>query len=190
MAHPNESPSYSSQSGDGDGADLQAKVSEVTEQAQEKAQKAASGVQDRLREQVDQRSTQAATEITAQASDLRSVSASLREQGKDGPARAAERLAQYAERVGGYLREHDSHALLADAEDLGRRQPWAVAASGAVLGIAASRFLKASSRERYQARRTARRPAGVFPTGENSPGNGSSAWAQPTPLESGIGPGV
>jgi hypothetical protein len=118
------------------------------------------------------------------------VSASLREQGKDGPARAAERLAQYAERVGGYLRERDSHALLADAEDLGRRQPWAVAASGAVLGIAASRFLKASSRERYQARGTARRPAGVFPTGESSPGNGSSAWAQPTPLESGIGPGV
>lgn len=197
MAHPNESPSYSSTSGDGDGAnpgggdgaDLHAKVSEVAEQAQEKAQQAASGVQDRLREQVDQRSTQAATEIAAQASDLRSVSESLREQGKDGPARAAERLAQYAEKVGGYLRERDSHALLADAEDLGRRQPWAVAASGAVLGIAASRFLKASSRERYQARATTQRPAGVFPT-RDAAGNGSSAWAQPTPLESGIGPGV
>ena len=36
MVHPDESPSYSSESCDGNGANLQAKVSEVAEQAQER----------------------------------------------------------------------------------------------------------------------------------------------------------
>ena len=80
------------------------------------------------------------------------MSDSLREQGKDGPANAASKLAQYAEKVGGYLREKDPDALLADAEDFGRRQPWVVAAGGLALGLAASRLLKASSSRRYSER--------------------------------------
>ena len=135
-------------------ADAQAKVSQVAGQAQEKAQQAAGKVQDRLREQLDRRSSQAAAQIDEQASDLRSVGASLREQGKDGPAKAADRLAEYAEKVGGYLRDKDSDALLADAEDFGRRQPWAIAAGGLALGFAASRLLKASSSRRYESTRS------------------------------------
>lgn len=133
-------------------SDAQAKAAEVAGQAQEKAQQAAGQVGGKLREQVDQRSSQVATQITDQASDLRSVGESLREQGKEGPAKVAEQLAQYAEKVGGYLREKDSHALLADAEEFGRRRPWALAAGGCALGFAASRFLKASSTERYYGR--------------------------------------
>jgi hypothetical protein len=119
-------------------------------QAQEQVQQAAGQVQDRLREQIDQRSTQAGEQMSAQASDLRSVSDALRKEGKDGPADAAGRLAGYAEKVGGYLHEKDSHALLADAEEFGRRRPWAAVAGGLVLGLAGSRFLKASSGRRYQ----------------------------------------
>jgi gas vesicle protein len=130
----------------------QEKAQEMAGQAQEKAQAAAGQVQSRLREQVDQRSAQAAEHINSQASDLRAVGDSLREQGKDGPAQAADRLAQYAERAGGYLQDKDSDALLADVEDFARRQPWAVAAGGLIVGFAASRFLKASSRKRYTAR--------------------------------------
>ena len=130
----------------------QAKASELAGQAQDKAQQAAGHAKGRLREQLDQRSRQAAEQIHQQAADLHAVSDSLREQGKDGPAKAASRLAQYAEKVGGYLREKDADALLADAEDLGRRQPWAVVAGGAALGFAASRLLKASSSRRYSER--------------------------------------
>jgi hypothetical protein len=106
----------------------------------------------KLREQIDQRSHQAAEQVNQQASDLRAVSDSLREQGKDGPANAAGKLAEYAEKFGGYLHDRDADALLADAEDLGRRRPWAVAAGGLALGFAASRFLKASSSRRYSDR--------------------------------------
>jgi hypothetical protein len=35
-------------------------------------------------------------------------------------------------------------------EDFARRNPWAVAAGGLVLGLAASRMLKASSSQRYR----------------------------------------
>lgn len=128
------------------------KAQEAAGQAQEKAQQAESQVQDKLREQIDQRSAQAAEQINAQASDLRSVSEALRQEGKAGPADAAERLAGYAEKVGGYLHEKDSNALLADAEDFGRQRPWAAAAGGLAIGLAASRFLKASSSRRYQGR--------------------------------------
>lgn len=131
----------------------------AAEQAQAKAQQVAGSAQDRIREQIDQRSAQAAEQINEQASDLRSVSESLRQQGKDGPAQAADRLAEYAEKVGSYLREKDSDALLSDAEAFGRRQPWAVAAGGLALGFAASRFLKASSSQRYQNSPAPQRPA-------------------------------
>ncbi len=170
-------------------ADAEAKATEVAERAQEKAHRAAGQMQDKLREQLDQRSSQTATQITEQASDLRSVSESLREQGKDAPAKAADQLAQYAEKVGGYLRDKDSHALLADAEDFGRRQPWAVAAGGVVLGFAASRFLKASSSQRYHGRTTVPDPNGVHPApAAPSAGNGMGEWSQPSSPGLGAGP--
>jgi hypothetical protein len=171
----------------GASSDVQAKAAEVAGQAQEKAQQAAGQVQDKLREQIDQRSSQAATQITEQASDLRSVSQSLREQGKDGPAKAADRLAEYAEKVGGYLRDKNSDALLADAEDFGRRQPWAIAAGGLALGFAASRFLKASSSQRYQGRQTVPRPAGVYSTPAPLLGDGMSGQPRSSRLGSGSG---
>lgn len=170
--------------GGGVGSEAQAKAAEVAEQAQEKAQQAAGQIQDRLREQLDQRSSRAAAQITEQASDLRSVGESLREQGKEGPARAADQLAQYAERVGGYLRDRDSHALLSDAEDFGRRQPWAMAVGGVMMGFAASRFLKASSSQRYHGRMTVARPNGVYP----GAGNGMGEWSQPSSPVPGAGP--
>jgi hypothetical protein len=133
-----------------DGA--QEKAQELAGQAQEKAQAAASQAKSKLRDQLDQRSAQAAEQINQQASDLRSVGQSLREQGKEGPANAADRVAHYAEKAGGYLRDKDSDALLADVEDIARRQPWAVGAAAFALGFVASRFLKASSGQRYSAR--------------------------------------
>ena len=39
--------------------------------------------------------------------------------------------------------------LLRDAEEFARRRPWMVAGMGLVAGLAASRFLKASSERRY-----------------------------------------
>ena len=140
-------------------AQAQEKAGQLAGQAQEQASQAAGEAKNRLRRQLDERSAQAAEQMNGHASDLRAVSDSLREQGKDGPARAAAKLAGYAEQVGGYLHDRDSDALLADVEDFGRRQPWAVAAGGLALGFAASRFLKASSSRRYASRSSTGRVA-------------------------------
>lgn len=179
--------SFTSPTDGGVAAGAQAKAAEVAEQAQEKAQQAAGQVQDKLRDQLDQRAAQAATQITEQASDLRSVGESLREQGKEGPARVADQLAQYAEKVGTYLQRTDAHGVLSDAEDLGRRQPWATAAAGLALGFAASRFLKASSSQRYHGRTTVPRPNGVYPAPAPR-GNGMGEWSQTGSPGSGAGP--
>jgi hypothetical protein len=127
-------------------------VQEKAQDAQEKLKGGAQQAQARLREQVDQRSTQAGEQVSASAEALRTTSRQLREQGQDGPAQAAEKVAHHAERLGGYLSESNADRILGDLEDFGRRQPMAVIAIGVAAGFAASRFLKASSRERYEGR--------------------------------------
>lgn len=183
------------------GVDGQSKATEVAEaaqekaqqaagQAQEKAQQAAGQVQDRVREQIDQRSSQAAEQIKEQGSDLRSVGESLRKEGKDGAAKAADRLAEYAEKVGDYLSDKDSHALLSDAEDFGRKQPWAVAAGGLALGFVASRFLKASSSQRYESHPSRRQGAPVPIGGGTGTSGGAAPFTGSGAVMPGAAPGV
>jgi hypothetical protein len=136
----------------GAAGDAQAKAQQAAGQAQEKAQAAAGQAQAKVREQLDQRSSQLAEQAQQQASDLRSVSEALRDQGKVRPADAVERVAGFAERAGGYLRDTDADTMLGDAEDFGRQRPAAVAAGAVALGFVASRFLKASSGKRYSGR--------------------------------------
>src|SRR4051794_7334775 len=169
--------------GSGDGTSgladqAQDKAGDVAAQAKEKAYQAGGQIQERLRTQVSERAATLAEQAGSQAEDLRSVGSSLREQGKDGPAQAADRLASYAERASSYLSDRDADTLLSDAEDFSRRQPWAVAAAGVAVGFAASRFLKASSRQRYRTRsrggtgRTTDRAAGVY-AGSGGRSNGA-----------------
>jgi ElaB/YqjD/DUF883 family membrane-anchored ribosome-binding protein len=131
-----------------DGAKQQ--MQDKAETAQDKIKDGAQQAQSRAREQVDQRSTQAGEQVSATAQALRSTSQQLREQGQDAQAKAAEKVAHHADRVGSYLTESNADRLLGDAEDFGRRQPIAVVGIGVALGFAASRFLKASSRKRYE----------------------------------------
>ena len=80
----------------------------------------------------------------------RSRSSSAR-RGKDTPARYAEQAAEKAQKVGQRLQDASGDELLRDVEGFARKNPWAVAAGGLVLGLsAASRMLKASSNERYR----------------------------------------
>jgi hypothetical protein len=113
-----------------------------------------------LRSQVDQRATDAGQRVGGLASDVRTVGAQLREQGKDRPAKLADQAADRAERLGSYLTESDADRILGDIEDLGRRQPWAVLAGGVAVGFVASRFLKASAGTRYEQRSRGQLPAG------------------------------
>jgi hypothetical protein len=144
-------------------AQAKEKVQEVAGQAQEKAQEAAGQAQDRMREQIGRRSTQAGRQISGHADDLRSVGEQLRNQGKDQPARLADQAAGQLERAGTWLTESDADRIIHDVEDAARKNPWAVMAGGLVLGFAASRMLKASSRDRYQTRSTQGRTPQALP---------------------------
>jgi hypothetical protein len=126
-------------------------VTERAQVAQDKARGATERARGRFRDQVDQRSTQAGERLAGTAADVRSVADELRRQGKDTPARLAEQLAGRTDRAAGYLKGASGERILRDVEDLARGNPWAAAAGGLALGFAASRFLKASSRRRYQA---------------------------------------
>jgi hypothetical protein len=149
--------------------------------AREGAGSAAQTAKSRAKDQLDQRSTQWGERVSGTAGDVRSVSEELRKQGKEGPAKAADKAAEQAERIGAYLREKDADSLLHDVEDFGRQRPWAIAGIGLVLGIAAARMLKASSSTRYaqrgigsgavsgQGSEGVTRPAGVGIEGESRP---------------------
>jgi gas vesicle protein len=165
------------------GGDAQG-ASSTTEQAKEKvqetAQQAAGQARGRLREQVDQRSTQAGEQVSSTADDVRTVAQTLREQGKDQPAKVAEQAAQRAERLGTYLKQADGDTILRDVEDFGRRQPWAVMFGGLAAGFLASRFLKASSSRRYE--------SGYQATGRPYGGDGGYAGRAVVPPATSVPP--
>jgi hypothetical protein len=130
---------------------LAERAQQATGAVQDRAQQAAQTMQERVRDEVDRRTTTAGDQITTLASSVRRTTSELRANGQESQAQMVERAADQAERVGGYLRDLDADRLLADVEDLGRRQPMLLAGGGLVLGLLAARFLKASSSGRYQA---------------------------------------
>jgi hypothetical protein len=162
----------SREGGNGAAEAAQDKAKEAAAQAQAKAREAADHARGRVRDQVDQRSTQLGGQVSSGASDARSVAEQLRAQGKETPAR-------YAERVGGYLRETDGDRLLNDAEDFARRNTWAVALGGLAIGFAASRLLKASSSDRYRSSRQS--------SNGSEPTSSSERVGAPAPV-TGLGP--
>jgi hypothetical protein len=130
----------------------QEKAQDAGGQAQDKAREAAGKAQNALQQQVEERAKQAGEQVNGTAGDLRSVGEELRKQGKDGPAKIADRAAEQTEKVGSYLSGTGPDQMLHDVEDFGRQRPWAMLAGGLALGAVAARFLKASSRSRYQQR--------------------------------------
>ena len=133
---------------------LVGQVASQTEDAAAKAQEKAVELKEqgrnKLSETVDERTTQAGGQARQLAQALRRSGEQLREQG-DGRqvAGVTEGAAERIERLGGYLEQTSGDELLRDVEDVARRRPWMVAGIGLAVGLAASRFLKASSERRY-----------------------------------------
>src|SRR5215208_6185150 len=123
----------------------------AADQARAKTQEVSAQARDRVRDQVDRRSTEAGEQAGSAAQALRDASQKLRQEGNEPVAKGMEQVAQRVESAGGWLRDADGDRILRDVEDFGRRNPLAVVAGGIALGFAASRLLKASSRRRYEA---------------------------------------
>lgn len=125
------------------------KVQETAQQVQQKAGELKGQAGDRLRSELDTRTTQAGSQLHSTAEAMRRTGEKLREEGNDSQAKIVDVVADRAERLGGYMTSVDADRMLRDVEDFGRRQPWLLAFGGAALGFFASRFMKASSSQRY-----------------------------------------
>ena len=127
-----------------------AQVQEAASTAQEKAVELKDEGRSKLGETLDQRTSQAGEQVRKMAQALRQSGEHMRDQGEGGQVvGVAEGAADRFERLGGYLEQTSGDELLHDVEEFARRRPWMVAGMGLVAGIAASRFLKASSERRY-----------------------------------------
>jgi len=98
------------------------------------------------RDQVDQRSTQAGEAVASTAEDVRAVGETLRDRGNDTAARVVEQAAGYAQQAADYLKDTGPNQIISDVERIARKQPWAVALGGLLVGFAASRVLRSSAR--------------------------------------------
>jgi len=154
-------------------------IAQVQETVGDKAREVAGTAQDRARQEAGTRSTQVGSTMTSVARAMRQAGDDLRGEGQDAPANAVHGVADRTDRLGTYLTDVSGDQLLHDLEDLGRRQPVLVIAGGFMLGLAAARFLRASSSDRY-ARRSSypRSPyagsaysGSSYPTGSSEPGS-------------------
>jgi ElaB/YqjD/DUF883 family membrane-anchored ribosome-binding protein len=127
-------------------------ASETLDDAASKAQETAVQLKEqgseRVRSQLDQRSTQAGEQMRSLAAALRRSEAQLAQEGGSGTQLTGQ-VAERVDRLGAYLQQTTSDDLIRDVERFARRRPWMLAGLGTLAGLAAARFVKASSEQRY-----------------------------------------
>ena len=141
-----------------------------------------------LREQLDERTTQAGQGMRSFAGALRRSGSDLQdESGGASVSRVTEGVADRVERVGSYLEGASGDDLLRDAEDFARRQPWVVAGAAAAVGFAVSRLLKASSESRYSTSNGGSRGRTSWQPARSDSGRSESGWVEPATVVGGSG---
>lgn len=95
-------------------------------------------------QQADERRETAAQRLRTLASSIRKVSSDM-ESEEPSMANLASTAADQTERLAGYLRNTDARHMLNTAEDFARRQPALFLGGAFLLGLAATRFIKAAN---------------------------------------------
>jgi ElaB/YqjD/DUF883 family membrane-anchored ribosome-binding protein len=149
-----------------------AKVDHATSAAQEKGADLREETAARVRDQLDQRSTQAGSELRSLAEALRRSGQQLGDKGNSNTSQLTTQAADRIERLGSYLEEKRGDELMRGIETFARQRPWMLAGIGLLAGVAAARFTKASSERRY----AVHRPPPGLPSGSSSVGR------EPPPL--------
>src|SRR3954454_10524233 len=134
----------SSTSHDGD----QSLAAQAQQKAQQTTQQATTATSRYVREQTETRSRQLAEELQNVAGALRRSSHQMHADGKADAQRSIEVVTERVEGLGRYLDSTGGDQMLRDLEAFGRRRPWGMIGLGIGVGLAASRFLKASSSRR------------------------------------------
>ncbi|HUQ21906.1 MAG TPA: hypothetical protein VM049_02730 [Gaiellaceae bacterium] len=125
-------------------------MQETAEQVQQKAVEVKEQAGERVRRELDTRSSEAGEQLGLTAGAMRRTAEQLRSDGSETPARVVTAVADRAERLGTYMTQVNADQMLRDVENFARRQPLLFAVGGATMGFLASRFMKASSNTRYQ----------------------------------------
>ena len=94
-------------------------------------------------QQADRAREKAADGLSHVTDTIRRVSIDMQDQ--PAIANAAETVADQAERIGEYLRTTDARQILSNVENVARRQPILFLGGAFVLGLAASRLIKAAA---------------------------------------------
>jgi hypothetical protein len=132
-------------------------VTQVQQQVQVTAQDIKGQASRKAKDQIDSRSTDLGEQARSLGKALHQTAEQLEREGQGGPAGVARQAAGQIDRLGGYLKNSSSDRFLNDLESFARSKPWAAGGLGALVGLVASRFLKASSGQRYA---SSQRPAG------------------------------
>ena len=115
-------------------------------------------------QQADRGLDQAVDGIETVADSIRRVSADM-ETEQPQMAELASTAADQAEAVARYLRDTDVRQLIGNVEDFARRQPLVFLGGAFLVGVAASRFIKAAARPNQ--------PQGQSERAQMRPGNGT-----------------
>jgi hypothetical protein len=126
-------------------------MQEATSVVQERGSELREQGSARLREQFDQRSTEVGSQVRSVAEALLRSGNDLGAEGNGGAAELTGQAADRLERLGSYLEQKTGDDFMRDVEGFARRRPWMLAGLGLLAGVAAARFMKASSERRYSA---------------------------------------
>lgn len=113
-------------------------------QVAEHATAARDQVVQRGSEFVEEQKSRAAEEVSIFGAAVREAGKKLKEEGQHNVASYAEAVADEMERAGSYLRDRDLRRLRNDASHFARERPGLFLGGMFLVGLAASRFLKAS----------------------------------------------
>jgi ElaB/YqjD/DUF883 family membrane-anchored ribosome-binding protein len=150
---------------------LSERASATAQDAASVAQQKASELRDqgfaRLRDQFDQRSSEAGSQMRSLAQALRRSENELAEEGNSNAAQLTGQAADRIDRLGSYLEQKSGDDLMRDIEGFARGRPWMLAGLTVLAGVAAARFIKASSDRRHA---DYRRSMQQWPTGQGVSG--------------------
>jgi hypothetical protein len=138
---------FTSQSS-GSGDTMTEQVKQQTQQTAQQVQQTASQAVDTAKQQATSvaagRKDQTAQSLSTMAQTLRESGQQLQDQGEGAAGQVITRAADGVERFSGYLQSRTINDIVAEVENIARRQPVAFVGGAIALGFALSRFLKSS----------------------------------------------
>jgi hypothetical protein len=142
------------------------------EQAAQATDRFKANTSNRVKSELETRSTQVADQITPYAEAFRRAGHHIETQGSSTGGQAVGRVADELQQFSDYLRRSDADRFVSDVESFARRRPWAAGGIGVALGFLGARFLKASSETRYST---------SYPSGTRNP-VGDDTYSRDLPI--------